>query len=134
MTDDLRKLAEAATGGPWVPALEDHADPDSGLTLVRAAHATKGMAIATTFAQRRHGRLARNEANAAFIAAANPTAILALLDERDALRAKVERLEGALRDIEDHAPATMEFCTASIMADIARAALSEAPAREERHG
>ena len=67
--DELRQRAEAATPGPWLVE-RDYPSPD--------VHDAKGNVIATTM----HSDLSRQEdgANAAFIAAANPAAVLALLD------------------------------------------------------
>ena len=77
---ELRRLAEAATPGPW------EWDDDHGL---RHGRSFGGVLF-------RCGALyGPDAADAAFIAAANPAAVLALLDvaaERDALAAKVERV------------------------------------------
>lgn len=65
--DELKKLAEAATNGPWI----NGDDEDSDLCLVGPAFA--------------HGLVCHpvvslhDEANANFIAAANPAAVLELL-------------------------------------------------------
>lgn len=92
---ELRKLAEAATPGPW--------------------EATDGVVWIDTREQVCCGRgyqeccgepdviggqekvADTNASDAAFIAAANPTAVLALLDELTALRAKVKSQAEALR-------------------------------------
>jgi len=74
MTDDLRQLAEAATPGPWTQyqsGLPEYNNVCFGIE--------KGEALICGAAE--------TEADAAYIAAAHPQAILALLDERDALRA-----------------------------------------------
>ena len=70
---ELRRLAEAATPGPWA---------------ARYGVSWEARVCATT------GSLADvdSTANAELIAAANPAVVLALLDERDALAAKVERV------------------------------------------
>ncbi len=65
----LRTLAEAATPGPWIPG----DDEDSDMVLVGPAAFDD---IVTNPVVSLH-----SEANAVFIAAANPTTILALLDE-----------------------------------------------------
>ena len=89
MTDvaELRRLAEAATPGPWDcyrphPAYRaysvDQVMPEGHL----------GETVAVT-------EDTNADANGLYIAAANPAAVLALLDaaaERDALAAKVERV------------------------------------------
>ena len=61
-TQELRRLARAATPGPWEDVHPNADDEDAVAWKVR-------------------------EPDAAFIAAANPQAVLALLDELDALRA-----------------------------------------------
>lgn len=83
---DLRKLAEAATPGPWTwAAFDGHDQPEiaigNEITLLNAT-----------------------EADAEFIAAANPTATLALLDERDALEKENEALEQFYADAYPRTP------------------------------
>ena len=78
-TQELRRLAEVATPGPW----EDvHPNADDGDIRVQRYHAEKRCRLddEDTVAWK------VSEPNAAFIAAANPQAVLALLDELDALR------------------------------------------------
>ena len=77
---ELRRLAEAATPGPWEWD-DDHARPG-----LRHGRSFGGVLF-------RCGALyGPDAADAAFIAAANPAVVLALLAERDALAAKVERV------------------------------------------
>jgi hypothetical protein len=77
-TDELRKLAEAADGGHWYDDAELYKE------------------------FRQIGILASNaDADAAFIAAASPAAVLALLAERDEARTAVKRLAGALVNMLD---------------------------------
>ena len=80
---ELRRLAENATPGPWEWD-DNHARPG-----LRHGRSFGGVLF-------RCGALyGPDAADAAFIAAANPAAVLALLDvaaERDALAAKVERV------------------------------------------
>ena len=80
---ELRRLAEAATPGPWEWD-DDHARPG-----LRHGRSFGGVLF-------RCGALYGPDAgDAAYIAAANPAAVLGLLDaldERDALAAKVERV------------------------------------------
>jgi hypothetical protein len=71
-TEELRRLAEAATPGPWV---------DCGDGAVRQPSEGVGW----------HAE-AYLPADAAYIAAANPAVILALLDRVDSLTAENERL------------------------------------------
>lgn len=82
MSGDLRALAEAATPGPW--------EAQGGLVVAQPGPLAKYVCDAFDEPQ-------ASERDASFIAAANPAAILALLDERDALAAKVERVEARAR-------------------------------------
>ena len=72
MTDELRKLAEAATQGPW-------------LAGINAAPIGSTIEICSV-----------NKNDALFIAAAKPAAVIALLNEITALRAKVKSQAEAL--------------------------------------
>lgn len=102
----LRALAERATPGPW-EAEGDYKSPD-----ILAC----GQVVAVTIASDMKPPV--DKANAEFIAAANPSAVLALLDEAD-------RLRRALRHILDGALSLPRFAEAE-----ARAALGE-PANVE---
>ena len=83
---ELRRLAENATPGPWEWD-DDHARPG-----LRHGRSFGGVLF-------RCGALyGPDAADAAFIAAANPAVVLALLAEREALAAKVERV----RALGDH--------------------------------
>ena len=97
---DLRKAAEAATPGPWDVWAEKCPDPvDAKIELAEQVDKCEqfvgelyllnaaGKCPATT------GCGPTSKANATFIAAANPQAVLSLLDERDALTARVAALE-----------------------------------------
>lgn len=74
-TAELRRLAEAATPGPWKSTTLDYVWRDEIL-------------IASRDEDRNFSEAAKD---IAYIAAANPQAILALLDELDALRHGLER-------------------------------------------
>ena len=80
---ELRRVAEAATPGPWRTEYLMGAGNDL-LTAIIAGRATPDdlRVIGSTLAER----------DGKFVAAVNPAAVLALLDERDALAAKVERV------------------------------------------
>ena len=85
----LHELAKAATPGPWAdgpPAwFRGRQNPEDGKRPIqRPGHPG-------TFAN------IYGKENAAFIAAANPATILALLSERAELLAAVERVQGALK-------------------------------------
>lgn len=99
MTDlsELEKLARAATPGPWVA--ENYVD-EVGLSVIASDEAdyisnpSRGQVchvsvIAGATGDDRDGA----KTNAAYIAAANPETILALIAERDALRAGLEEIE-----------------------------------------
>jgi hypothetical protein len=82
MTDNLRALALAATEGPWVHAT-------NGFAPIGAVETQCGDSIAQAHqVNATCDRWQRNK-NAAFIAAANPAAVLALLDEIDRLKAEI---------------------------------------------
>ncbi len=91
-TDTLRKLAEAATPGPWRKDLGDgnemrfvSVDDANGVPIV----------MMDDFLEENGWTL--DQSSIDFIAAANPTAVIALLDEIDALQAKVKRQAEALK-------------------------------------
>ncbi|HHH9365828.1 TPA: ead/Ea22-like family protein [Pseudomonas aeruginosa] len=73
---ELRRLAKAATPGPW-----EYQAP----LKILAADRTSIVLIALS-----HANYREDEANSRLIAAANPKTILALLDEIDGLRSRLE--------------------------------------------
>lgn len=90
MTYTLRKLAEAATPGPWNNTLKGNGFTSiGGKTLIARVYSEN------------YGDVQGEEANATYIAAANPTAILALLNEHEAALAakdkRIAELEEALK-------------------------------------
>ncbi|MFU7382403.1 ead/Ea22-like family protein [Pseudomonas aeruginosa] len=87
MTDhaELRRLAKAATPGPW-----EYQAP----LKILAADRTSIVLIALS-----HASYREDEANSRLIAAANPKTILALLDEIDGLKAENEALLLGMRAI-----------------------------------
>lgn len=110
MTDTLRKLAEAATPGPWDvdTQFNDGRDGAGGelycsftsyVVGCGPSHAWKSIADTTNSDVQNietdgdaHGTKSLDEQgrrNAYFIAAANPTAVIALLDEIDQLKKDV---------------------------------------------
>lgn len=97
-TKELRRVAEAATPGPWRMV------PDERTYRDLNGHPTGNEYIAgyDVHSDAREiigceGINPAQETDAAFIAAANPATVLALLD-------RVERLEHTLRDIAENAP------------------------------
>ncbi|HCH0514881.1 TPA: ead/Ea22-like family protein [Pseudomonas aeruginosa] len=96
MTDhaELRRLAKAATPGPWtlyVP--EDYQGPEE--LPGYGVECAEGRAIVWGALEPETG--CQFDRDAEFIAAANPKTILALLDEIDGLKAENEVLRGALK-------------------------------------
>ena len=86
---ELRRLAEAATPGPWEAfGAVDGRRGKRWLGVTTDMRATESARAGDVFAAQNCTRQ-----DALFIAAANPAAVLALLDERDALAAKVERVQ-----------------------------------------
>ncbi|HEJ3365170.1 TPA: ead/Ea22-like family protein [Pseudomonas aeruginosa] len=98
MTDhaELRRLAKAATPGPWVT------DAQKNGAIFNIESESGDMCIAMSQENPAPTRLEINEqrrANAEWIAAANPKTILALLDEIDRLKAENEALRGAVEQL-----------------------------------
>ena len=92
MTDysELKRLAEAATPGPWRWL---RFDEDEG-----AYHSLRDEVdapVVSAFGVHTEGRIETDDSNAAYIVAASPSVILAILAELDALRANGESFERA---------------------------------------
>jgi hypothetical protein len=88
-TAELRKLAEAATPGPWV------CDGDN---VYHERLDEPGRHLANAYVSYRQDAVI--EANAAYIAAVSPDVLLALLDRLEAPADRVEKLEAALSALE----------------------------------
>ena len=82
MNDDLRKLAEAATPGPWQEQFGTVYAPDDRIVSPPYNCSWEGGRARYTGAT--------SDSDARFIAAANPQAILALLADRDRLQAELD--------------------------------------------
>ncbi len=100
MTDhaELRRLAKAATPGPW--SCNRHWAIVGGPTLEFTNGAAQQQIAMACWQSWMHEEELRN--NAAFIASANPKTILALLDEIDRLKAENERLLDELSACTEH--------------------------------
>lgn len=86
---ELRRLAEAATPGPWKECGHARGGCSCGMVWSRAADLP--VAEAWRGDQEAPEPAEGSKANAAFIAAANPSAILSLLDELEQYRKDAER-------------------------------------------
>lgn len=86
-TDHLKKLAIAATPGPWMHLLGDR------LVYDRLNDGCRGNSIVGV--DYRHYS-AKEAANLDYVAAANPTAILELIQQRDELLAALKRIKANL--------------------------------------
>lgn len=83
-TEELKKLAMAATPGLWV--VNDDPLVNEGAPHLMTAD---GYAIADFWGNESGLGLNGNERNADFIAAANPTAILALIEQHEAVNSEL---------------------------------------------
>ena len=101
---ELRRLAEAATPGPW-DCYRPHPNYRAYAVDRVMPGGHLGEDVATT------GDVYAEE-NGAYIAAANPAAVLALLDDADALRAELAHMTEA----RDNARAEVERLTALVEA------------------
>lgn len=105
MTDysELKAMALAATPGPWRVLIDDDGNPLSGRPCVDATPELDcGIVHFDGFVQK-YWRSARGDreihANAAFIAAANPQAVLSLIETLEALIAERDVLREALKPL-----------------------------------
>ncbi|HBO0952576.1 TPA: ead/Ea22-like family protein [Pseudomonas aeruginosa] len=98
MTDhaELRRVAKAATPGPW--SCNRHWAIVGGPTLEFTNGAAQQQIAMACWQSWMHEEELRN--NAEFIAANNPKTVLALLDEIDRLKAENDALRGALQAVE----------------------------------
>ncbi|EMG5017428.1 ead/Ea22-like family protein [Pseudomonas aeruginosa] len=98
MTDhaELRRVAKAATPGPW--SCNRHWAIVGGPTLEFTNGAAQQQIAMACWQSWMHEEELRN--NAEFIAANNPKTVLALLDEIDRLKAENEVLRGALHAVQ----------------------------------
>lgn len=97
-TDKLKRLAEAATQGPWFQGHNDDGDKQ-GLMSVWPDDRMTGAIIAQCGPHMPwDGWFEQADRDAAYIASANPQAILALIAENERLRAEKENMQAALND------------------------------------
>ena len=89
----LRESAEKATPGPWKP-IEEHDEYGNGLDAVVARNGR------VVFGAPQYDMGSVWDEDRAYIAAASPDRVLALLEEKASLQAEVERLRGLLADAE----------------------------------
>ena len=107
---ELRRLAENATPGPWeadgFTVTQHWARPEPWLTITGDAVSCGDYCYGGT------ARGIEELADAEFIAAANPIAVLGLLDEADALRAELAHM----REARDNARTEVERLTGLVEA------------------
>ena len=123
--EELKRLAEAATPGPWV------AWPIGDYPPLLSIATETGLALLTTTTEAENETqfaAVFDDTDAAYIAAANPAAILELIRQRDELLA-------ALRDFSEYVhfeqcatDGAVQYCTSQInrLAFKARAAIAKA--------
>ena len=100
---ELRRLAEAATPGPWEAfGAVGGRRGERWLGVTTDMRATESARAGDVFAAQNCTRQ-----DALFIAAANPAAVLALLDDADALRAELAHM----REARDNARAEVKRLT-----------------------
>ncbi len=99
----LREKAEAATPGPWKADGWQHESYDGNYFV-------RGDGVATEEVAHCEGS-GRYEENAAYIAAASPDVVLALLDQLAALTAENERLTAHCALVEAREKQATEACT-----------------------
>ena len=110
----LREAAEKATPGPWCDGegrridLGDGWDPEYSGTVWEGENPIIGNALAHCAHVFVNGRNVHGPRNAAFIAVADPTTILALLDDRATADTLIEALSGALKKIHGLGPVGWE--------------------------
>ena len=103
---ELRRLAEAATPGPWEAfGAVDGRRGKRWLGVTTDMRATESARAGDVFSAQDCTRQ-----DALFIAAANPAAVLALLDDADALRAELAHM----REARDNARAEVKRLTAQV--------------------
>lgn len=90
-TEELKRMAEAATPGPWYLRTNRHRNTDGTswgwLDTQQAGDQNPPAGVNVTWSSGR-----RSENNADFIAAANPAAVLELIQQRDELLAAMHRI------------------------------------------
>lgn len=94
MSEELREKAKAATPGPWIASGVTHKFGDDRFMFVNVE--PLGEIARLPLPDRPAKGYAPTICDQRFIAAANPSAILALLDERDSLLAANEGMRKAL--------------------------------------
>jgi hypothetical protein len=124
-TESGRPSRFKPTPGKWVA--DDHQGWVHPQTDVRSVDLECKVVVVRAEFSCTVGKSEYEWANAAFVAAANPDTIRALLAERDALQAKVEAMEKALTDIAQwpDGPVVGAHFDEPGSATIARAALAQ---------
>jgi len=105
MTDyaDLKQKAEAATPGEWQHFTEHRWGRNVGFYVWTDKGPGFGSVTQCQPSNHYTDEIARRNADAAYIAAANPARILALIDTLEAQQARIAELEAALTRIRSRA-------------------------------
>ena len=123
--DKLRELCAKATPGPWVHWVDTH--------LVIRLHSRAAMAEDLRICEVSvNTRNDESQYNAAFIAAANPAAVLSLLDRIDAQSKRIAELEKERDKSERRAIMFGDILHRNILA--MRAAVADMVLKDEKHG
>ena len=105
MTDRYERIRAALAMGPTpgpFSTVRSYSPGNQELILSLTYKDEHGITENYCIVRNRLGDTWKTEANAAYIAACDPDTIRALLDERDALAAEVERVRGELREQRQH--------------------------------
>lgn len=104
MTDlnELKKLAQAAVAGPWIMWSYEGPSKHGGESHSVCHHvgglmSTDHTCVATAIGETEDYAYA----NAAYIAAANPSVMLELIEREEKMRAEISRLREALMDVRE---------------------------------
>ena len=102
--EELKRLAEAATPGPWIAEVSWQSTflegKHDGKWAIRKSNTSFGFAPLAYVKGDKRITGGDGALNAQFIAAANPATILALIAERDELAAKLDRAQAEIRVLE----------------------------------
>lgn len=94
---ELKRLAEAATPGPW--QLSAYQWADDSRSYANVVPANGGYSICGQKSNRENSRAPQRRADLSYIAASNPAALLALIAHIEALEAEIQKLKTNSQDL-----------------------------------